>query len=101
MTTASAASTGNTDGVVVTFEPTSSGVATAMLVLETNDPVHPILEIPIVGNGAVDPIEEGPDGNDLVPGSGAIQTCGCSQSSGAPALLLPLLGLLALRRRRA
>lgn len=96
------ADAGAIDGVVVTFSPELEEGTTAMLVLESNDPVTPRIEIPLLGNGWVEPdLEEYPDGND--GGDPVkIRTCGC-QSTPTP---LPMgawalaLAFVAGRRRR-
>ncbi|MEZ4318620.1 MAG: MYXO-CTERM sorting domain-containing protein [Myxococcota bacterium] len=96
------ATEGNTDGVVVTFEPEVDGEELATLVIESNDPVTPLLRIPLTGTGFDATRLDNPlPGNDPPNLSGEdVRGCGCA-SSPAPmwgALLLP--ALLAVRRRQ-
>lgn len=89
------------DGLVVSFAPTIEGEQTATLVLESNDPTVPELEIPLVGNGAVeDDTDEA--GGDTGKVSAETSACGCSSTSGAPWTGAGMLvaGLLLVRRRR-
>src|SRR5690606_37584298 len=46
-----AASVGNTDGVMLTFAPEALEDMSALLVIESNDPVRPRIEIPLIGAG--------------------------------------------------
>jgi MYXO-CTERM domain-containing protein len=89
------ASADATDGLVVTYSPIEAGEQTAKLVLTSNDPLRPRIEIPLIGNAA-DPDHD-------IPGetvTETVKTCGCS----SPGSLAPwpalLLGLLLVRRRR-
>lgn len=94
---------GTEDGLVVSFSPTFAGEATATLVLESNDPSLPTIEIPIVANG-VDPESQGED----IPGNSDeeeikadVTGCGCSGGgSGAPGLVGALVAAALLGRRR-
>lgn len=91
------ATAGNTDGAVVTFDPTSVGLHTATLVVESNDPRQPVLRIPLAGIG-YEPIDPDLDAPRL---SGEVG-CGCAtaspiQAGWAIGLALMLVGL---RRRR-
>jgi MYXO-CTERM domain-containing protein len=111
-----------TDGVVVSFTPGAEGDFEGMLVLQSNDPLEPVIEIPVLasarypttdnntgagansGNGAQDGQEAG-GGSRAQPQIVRTQTggCNCSTSSqrGGPAgLALLLLGGMALLRRR-
>jgi MYXO-CTERM domain-containing protein len=96
------------DGVVVTFAPEAEGEFSATLILESNDPMEPIVEILVTGT-AIDSNAQGGDNGD---GDGkraqeqVIETevgCGCG-TTGAPAWpgLMGLLagGLVFIRRRR-
>ena len=95
------------DGVVVTFTPEEAGAFTATLVLESNDPLQPAVEVAVTGV-AVDPDlpeSEEPD-EPSEPQYKLISSevgCGCG-TAGQPAWpgLLGLLagGLLVVRRRR-
>jgi MYXO-CTERM domain-containing protein len=88
------ASPGNTDGVVVTFAPSEAGVAGATLVLTTNDPLRPRIEIPVGGSGFNEDIPGESDGE-----VAHLKTCGCTTPA-APGGWALLLGLVALGRRR-
>lgn len=93
------ATEGNTDGVVITYSPTGTGLQTAVLTIQTNDPGNPEIKIPLAGTGysdVEDPIEN--LGEDY---SVSITTCGCaSQSANAGLPWVLLLGLLVPLRRR-
>jgi MYXO-CTERM domain-containing protein len=90
-----------TDGVVITFAPSDSGVVEASLLIESNDPTEPIKEIILRGEGFI----EGVNSNGDVDGSSELvkSGCGCATPGGpgaasGAALVLGLMGL-ALRRR--
>lgn len=83
------------DGVVVTYTPTDAGSHTAMLIIESNDPRNPVLQIPLRGDGAVK-VDDGLDG---VEPRVAVEGCGCA-SQGASTGLLGALGVAVLMRRR-
>ncbi len=83
------------DGVVVTYTPSDAGSHTAMLIIESNDPRNPVLQIPLRGDGAV----KDDDGLDGVEPRVAVEGCGCSSQGAGPGLL-GALGVLALLRRR-
>ena len=88
------------DGIVVTFEPFQVGQETATLVLDSNDPQSPILEIPLFGYGEA---RNASDNDDGTGGSmETVRSCGCTAGSVAGSLtpLWSLLPLLALFRRR-
>ncbi len=97
----------NADGttsVTVSFEPTEEGDFEGTLILRSNDPAEPTVEVPVIGT-AVAVI---PDTPEVDPGAGdefsRIRGCGCSSTTsmtGAPtaAFTLGLLALLGLRRR--
>ena len=95
------------DSFEVSFLPTEPGTFDGLLLVHTNDPINPLLSIPMVGVG-VDPADPGGDPNDPGNGSGLVtqegRGCGCSSvspSGGLGALaLLGLVGLIARRRRR-
>jgi len=108
-----------TDGLSVTFTPSGTTAATADLVIVSNDPLQPVLRIPLTGlgyeeveeptdstytgtpttDGTTDdpPDTPGISGEDAKAGAG----CGCSGAgaSGAP-LVGFFLAVLGLRRRR-
>lgn len=104
------ASAGSQDAVIITFSPNEEREYTGMLLLETSDPVVPLLEIPIVGVGKA-PVSDDPFGgdNDDNPfetpgGSSLYSACGCASGQTGPTRAAPLAGLLlllGLRRRRA
>lgn len=86
-----------TDGVMVTWAPTIEGDQTAVLVLESNDPGRPRIEIPLLGRA------ESPETTDTDDGEGIsmpVKQCGCATPA-APALSPALLvaGWLLTRRR--
>ena len=89
------ATSGNTDGVVVSFTPVELGAQSGALVITSNDPARPELEIPIAGTGV---LHTQPEGDTE---SHRIQTCGCAAPMApvAPSILA-LLGAFALVRRR-
>lgn len=116
---------GFTDGVVVSFTPGAEGDFEAVLVLESNDPLEPDIEIPLLatgmlpystntGTGAGDG-SQGGNQNGAGQGNGSraqpqivrTETGGCGNcsttgNSGAPSgLAVFLLGGLALLRRRS
>lgn len=90
--------------------PTQVGAFAGTLTIHTNDPINPIVTIPMAGVG-IEPADPGDpgdpndpgDGDDLVRQDGA--GCGCTSVSpvgGASALgLVGLIGLIARRRRQA
>lgn len=109
------AAPGTTDGLVLTFEPQVSGDFDGTLVLESNDPLQPRIEIQVIGT-AVDPDESDPngDGADDEGGDGRakptvieseVQGCGCAstRTDRGGGLLLGAVGLAGLlwRRRRS
>jgi MYXO-CTERM domain-containing protein len=96
-----------TDGVVITFMPDAAGVTEATLVIESNDPQDPVLEIVLRGEGLSD--AAGPGGNG--GNGGDVQSevvksgCGCASldrqsATGGAALLFGLLGLTLRRRKK-
>ncbi|MCB9680230.1 MAG: choice-of-anchor D domain-containing protein [Alphaproteobacteria bacterium] len=92
-------------GVVVTFDPVEEGEFTGTLVIESNDPYRPYIEVPITGT-AKKPATDDPfdtDNNGFVSdGSGSFYSCNCSSSTFTPKGLAPLfllLPLIAWRRR--
>ncbi len=95
------ANSGQTDGVMITFTPEAVSDESAILVLESNDPQQPRIEIPLLGIGYEEAIAEdtGPFGDGRTE---SIKSCGCSSSTGANGglWLFGLLGLLGLRRRQ-
>jgi MYXO-CTERM domain-containing protein len=109
------AAPGTTDGLVLTFEPQASGDFDGTLVLESNDPMLPRIEIQVIGT-AVDPDESDPNGdggtNEDPDGrakptviESEIQGCGCASTRAdrTGGALLGAIGLAGLlwRRRRA
>jgi MYXO-CTERM domain-containing protein len=88
--------------------PAALGTFTGTLTLHTNDPVNPILTIPMVGVG-VNAGDDGGNGDPNDPGNGGGlvsqdgRGCGCSSVSPVSGLgglgLLGLIGLAARRRR--
>ena len=84
------------DGVVVTYTPTDEGDHTAILVIESNDPRNPVLEIPLHG-GAVKRDDGGLDtGEPRV----AVEGCGCASQGTGTGFVGALAALVLLRRRR-
>lgn len=96
---------GTEDGVVVTFAPTAEGDQSATLVLVSNDPSYPVLEIPLTAKGYDPAAESDPDGNGEVQEEikADVNTCGCNGAGAAgPGLVGAMAALaLVLRRRRA
>ena len=108
------ASPSTTDGLVLTFAPELAGDFDGTLVLESNDPLLPRIEIEVVGTAVLPDESDGTDGTNGEGNGGGrakptvieseVQGCGCAS---APAqrqggLLVGALGLLAIvwRRRR-
>jgi MYXO-CTERM domain-containing protein len=96
-----------TDGVVVTFAPTSAGSFSGTLVIESNDPFDPVYEVVIVGEGVSPESEDTDSAEDDGPApqvvSSELDGCGCSSASHSalPALTMWMLaGLVAVRRRQ-
>jgi hypothetical protein len=87
---------GATDGLVVTYTPSDASQHSATLVLDSNDPLRPRIEIPLVGHA-----EEVSDdvGGDVV--SESVKTCGCASPATLAAWPAAIVGLLSLRRRRS
>ncbi len=96
---------GGTDGLMVSFSPILEGERGVVLRLETNDPITPVIEIPIHGEGIgpelPDDSDRAPPDNGNVSGEDVKGGCGCSSGGAAPAAGWLGLGLLAgLVRRR-
>ena len=105
-----------TDGVVVSFAPDAEGDFEGTLVLQSNDPLEPEIEIPLLASAKVPYTDNGPSpgGDNAADGTGGrakpqvIRTevggCGCTavddQSTGGGLALFALGGLVFLRRRR-
>jgi len=90
------AAPGGADGVVVMFAPTQEGEMSALVVVETNDPRRPRIEIPVGGLGLLPGVEPGGD-------TEPIKTCGCALAPTSLAVWPTLLGLglvVSARRRR-
>lgn len=91
---------GEEDGLVVSFAPTVDGEQSATLVLESNDPTMPTLEIALVGNGVDDDETDVGGYAEDEEIKAETSTCGCRSTPAGPgALLLLLAGALARRRR--
>lgn len=92
------ATEGNIDGVVVSFAPTEADTLSAVLVVESNDPMRPRIEIPLMGTGYTPDNPCGLDDDQLAK----VSACGCSTNSPANLAWVALLGAvgLVLRRRR-
>jgi hypothetical protein len=79
-----AAPPGSESGFVVSFSPEAEGEFEAMLIITTNDPTRPEVQVPLTGTGLVPGSSEG--GGDEVPeyeeegDSATIKTCGCDIS---------------------
>lgn len=85
------------DGVVVSFTPPEAGEYEGTLILETNDPFEPTLEIDLTGSGI-----ESEAGEEMTVIESEVG-CGCASTRrrGAPALALLLLPLVIWRRERS
>jgi MYXO-CTERM domain-containing protein len=90
------ATPGNEDGVVVTFAPTATGDTTALLVIESNDPVRPRIEIPLRGTA----FSEDPIPDDTGRAHGEIKTCSCASGGAGGSVFVLALAAIVLRRRR-
>ncbi len=100
---------GDQQGVNITFSPNRKGEFRAKLIIESNDPAEPRVEVPIVGNAVV---EDGKDGNldtsdnplyNTPGGSSIYETCGCASTTLSPSGLAPFAVvpfLVGFRRRR-
>ncbi len=104
-----------TDGLVLTFAPEVAGDFEATLILESNDPLQPRIEIPVRGTAVEDSgtgndvdgdgQEDGVNGDAATPAviSSEVKGCSCAVAPERPWALLGLFGGvlgLALRRRR-
>lgn len=93
-----------TSSVTVSFEPTGEGDYEGTLILRSNDPAQPTVDVPVIGTA----IAVIPDVPEVDPGGdefSRIRGCGCSSTAsttGTPVALftLGLMGLIGLRRRR-
>ncbi|MFT6233131.1 MAG: MYXO-CTERM domain-containing protein [Myxococcota bacterium] len=96
----------NADGttsITVSFEPTDEGDFEGTLILRSNDPAQPTIEVPVIGTAVAvipDTPEVDPGGDEF----SRIRGCGCTSTagmSGAPTAFftLGLFALLGLRRR--
>ncbi|MFT6817490.1 MAG: MYXO-CTERM domain-containing protein [Myxococcota bacterium] len=90
--------------VTVTFRPGATGNFDGILTMESNDPVNPVVAIPLSGNGFDETGDTGEnnDTGDGPDGSAGIRGCGCSSAPGgslAWLALIPAFGFV-LRRRR-
>lgn len=102
------------DGIVVIYEPLTTGPHTAELIFETNDPARPEVRITLVGNGVTekDTVEDSgiePDADTGV-GTGSVSDfgtdepapdkgCNCASSPAAPVAWAWLIPLIAFRRK--
>ncbi|MCB9675700.1 MAG: hypothetical protein H6737_11320 [Alphaproteobacteria bacterium] len=94
------ATEGNTDGLVVTFAPDAVGEELATLVIESNDPVTPLVRIPLTGTGFdPDAVDQVPDPDQQNISGEDVKGCGCS-SSPSPLLAWLVLPALMMHRRR-
>ena len=86
------------DGLMVEFLASDVGEVSATLIIESNDPYQPLLEIELMGEGVS---EQGGQDSETGGASGSIRTCGCSTSinAGIPWLCVGF-GLVAISRRR-
>ena len=86
-----------TDGMVVTFSPQAEGVTEATLVISSNDPTSPDLEIQLTGEGFSDTSSSDAVSSDVV------NSCGCASrtggGAGGVALAVSIL-LVGMTRRR-
>lgn len=92
-----------TDGAVVTYWPTVEGDQTATLVIESNDPINPRIEIPLTGSSFVVEVPVDPEEEDEPDDRVTIERkCGCSTAPEASWAWLLGVGAMALgwRRRR-
>lgn len=96
---------GGTSGVMVSFAPILDGERQVFLEIASNDPVQPVVQIPLFGTGrAPEPDNTRDDGapDDLarVNGEELDRGCGCTTPTPTGGLSWALLGLLLLTRRR-
>ena len=93
-----------TGQVQVTVDVTAPGLATGTLVIESNDPGRPRIEIPLYANGVDASDLPGDTDDPLVEPDdfkADINGCGCATGPSTGAwTLAPLALLAALRRRR-
>jgi len=91
------------DSITVEFIPTELGTFQGNLVLHTNDPVRPVIEVPLVGTAVETPVNNNDDEDGERPNVTAPVGCGCTAApiGTAPMGLLSLLGAgFFIRRRR-
>lgn len=93
---------GEADGLVVTYAPTAVGAGSATLILESNDPTAPTLEIPLSGNGTEEAADDVGGYADEEKVSASTSSCGCAsgRQGAAPAMIAMLAALLLARRTR-
>ena len=99
---------GGSDGLTVSFLPVLEGARAVTLVIESNDPFQPRIEIPVVGEGLSDasPETEPPQDNPIPRDetsteSSSVQGCGCESSRGSGWAALLIVPALLRRRRRS
>ena len=90
------ANPGTEDGVVVTFAPETEGAFSGTVLVSTNDPAQPLVEIAITGTGVVPDQDTGMDTKVI---SSEVGGCGCA-NGGKAGIAWILGGLLALARVR-
>ena len=97
------ATASTTDEVVITFSPQLAGSYTGTLVIETNDPIEPTINIPLSGTGNEPGVDDTGDGVDDTGEGGELKGCGCNATPtpGTYGMFgFGMLALLGLRRRR-
>ncbi len=89
------------DGVVLTFAPESEGEFTGTILMSSNDPWQPLVEIAIIGTGVL-PDEGGEDSGVPYDSEGKqVSTCGCAstRSGLSGGFSVALIAILVARRR--
>lgn len=87
------------DGVVVTFAPESEGEFSGTILLSSNDPWLPLVEIAITGTGVLPEQDTGEPVEDE-GGDKQVKTCGCASGGRGLSNALPLVLLAAVAARR-
>lgn len=91
------------DGVVLTFAPESEGEFSGTILLSSNDPWQPVVEIAIIGTGVLPDEGEDDTGVPYESDGKQVNTCGCASTGRglSGGFTVALLATLLARRRSA